>query len=120
MDLATVSWRNFQPLHDWVLVKADPRIKKTVGGIFLTEELTKIERVMAGSGRVLQCGPEAMLDVEPGERICYRGFLKDACHLSFKRDEDDCQIFLLKVADVIMVIPDSTVVGHILPAREKE
>lgn len=119
MDLATVSWENFQPLHNWVLVKADPRIKKTAGGFFLTEELTKIERVMAGSGRVLKCGSEAMKDVEPGERICYRGFLKDACHASFKRDEDNCQIFMLKIDDVLMVIPDSTEVGHI-PAPKEE
>lgn len=120
MDLATISWENFQPLHNWVLVKADPRVKKTAGGIFLTEELTKIERVMAGSGRVLKCGPEAMKDVEPGERICYRGFLKDACYASFKRDEDDCQIFMLKIGDVLMVIPDSTEVGHIPAPKEDE
>lgn len=113
MELSTVNWRNFQPLHDWVLVKADPRVKKTAGGVLLTEELIKIERVMAGSGRLLKCGSEAMKDVEPGERICYRGFLKDACHAAFTRDEDDCQIFLLKIADVLMVIPDSTEVGHI-------
>lgn len=119
MDLATVSWETFQPIADWVLVKADPRIKKTVGGIILTDELTKIERVMAGSGRILKCGPKAMVDVEPGERICYRGFLKDACHASFKRDEDDCQIFMLKVTDVLMIIPDTTVVGHITPMGEQ-
>lgn len=118
MEMATVSWENFRPLHDWVLVKADPRVKKTAGGIFLTEELTKIERVMAGSGRVLKCGSEAMKDVEPGERICYRGFLKDACHAAFTRDKDGCQIFLLKLADVLAVIPDSTVVGHIKGPEE--
>lgn len=113
MELGTVDWRDFQPLHDWVLVKADPRVKKTAGGIFLTEELTKIERVMAGSGRVLKCGSEAMRDVEPGERICYRGFLKDAFYATFKRDKDGCQIFMLRLDDVLMVIPDTTQVGHI-------
>lgn len=119
MDLATISWEDFQPIGDWVLVKADPRVKKTAGGIFLTEELTKIERVMAGSGRLLKCGPKAMPDVEPGERICYRGFLKDACHASFKRDKDGCQIFMLRLEDVLMVIPDTTVVGHIAPPEEE-
>jgi len=120
MEPATIRWETFQPIHDWVLVKADPRIKKTVGGIILTDQLTKIEMVMAGSGRVQKCGPEARKDVEPGERICYRGFLKDACYASFERDEDNCQIFLLKLDDVLAVIPDTTVVGHIKPLKEEK
>ena len=119
---SAVEWRNLRLLGDWVLVKADPRVKKTAGGIVLTDELTQVERVMEGTGRVLKCGPKAMKDVEPGERICYRGFLKDAFH-AFKRDDDDCQVFLLRLDDVLMVIPDDLTMGAFsgpLPREESE
>jgi co-chaperonin GroES (HSP10) len=112
MNIEFIDWRHFRPINKWVLVKADARVKKTVGGLILTDELTKIEMVMEGTGRVLKCGPVAMRDIEPGERICYRGFLKDACHLSFKRDEDDCQIFLLDIGDVLASIPDDITMGE--------
>jgi len=110
--MTLVDWRTFRPLHKWVLVKADPRVKKTLGGIVLTDELTKVERVMEGTGMVLKCGPEAMKEVEPGERVCYRGFLKDAFHDAFQRDEDDCQIFLLRIEDVLMAIPPELEMGE--------
>ena len=55
----------------------------------------------------------AAKDIAVGDRICYRGFLKDACHASFKRDKDGCQIFMLKIDDVLMQLPDTTQVGHI-------
>lgn len=106
-----IAWKSFRPIGKWVLVKADPRVKKTPGGIYLTDEIVKVERVMEGTGRVLKCGPEAMKDVEPGERICYRGFLKDAFGNSFER-EDDCDIFLLRVEDVLAVIPDDIEMGE--------
>lgn len=106
-----IDWRKFTPLKKWVLVKADPRVKKTSGGIILTEALTGIEKVMEGTGRILQVGSEAAKDVEPGERICFRGFLKEAFHAAFKRDEDGCQIFMLRIEDVIAVIPDDVEMG---------
>lgn len=105
-----LNWRQFRPIGKLVLVKADPRVKKTKGGIHLTEELTKIERVMEGTGRVLRAGPEAMKDVEPGERIAYRGFLKDV-HCNTFEKEDDCDVFILRIEDVLMVIPDDVEMG---------
>ena len=112
MTAETIDWRSFRPLGKWVLVKADPRVKKTPGGILLTDAITKIEMVMEGTGHILKCGPEAMEEVEPGERICYRGFLKDAFHAAFKRDKDECQIFMLRIEDVLMVIPEELKMGE--------
>ena len=106
----SITWEEVQPKKDWVLVKADPRVKKTAGGIYLTEELTQVERVMEGTGTILKAGYEAMKDVEVGERICFRGFLKD---MSFEMFDglDDCPVFLLKIDDVLMVIPDDINMG---------
>jgi co-chaperonin GroES (HSP10) len=120
MTSETIEWQTFRPLGKWVLVKADPRVKKTAGGIILTDELTKIERVMEGTGRVLKCGKEAIQDIEPGERICYRGFLKDAFHAAFKRDKDGCQIFMLRLEDVLMAIPDDLEMGEFSGPPPKE
>lgn len=105
-----ISWEKVKPKKDWVLVKADPRVKKTAGGIYLTDELTQVERVMEGTGHILKAGEESLKDLEVGDRICYRGFLKD---LSFDMFEplDDCPVFLLKIDDVLMVIPEDVEFG---------
>lgn len=117
--MSLVDWRTFRPLDKWVLVKADPRVKKTAGGIFLTDELTRIEKVMEGTGRVLKAGKKAMKDIEPGERICYRGFLKDAFHSAFELDEDECPIFMLRIEDVMMAIPDDLEMGFFSGKKEE-
>lgn len=110
--MTLVDWRTFRPLHKWVLVKADERVKKTAGGIVITDKLLKVEMVMEGTGRLLKVGMEALKDVKPGDRICYRGFLKDAFHAAFERDKDNCQIFMLRIEDVLMVIPDEVTMGE--------
>lgn len=108
-----LSWKDWRPINKWVIVKADPRVKKTKGGIILTEELTGVERVMEGTGRVLKLGGEVCktlgYGLEPGHRICYRGFLKDA----FKEfdEEDGCTIFLLRAEDVLAIISDDVEMG---------
>jgi co-chaperonin GroES (HSP10) len=106
-----IEWQKFRPLHKWVLVKADPRVKKTSGGILLTDEIIKVERVMEGTGKILKAGKEALEDVSVGERICYRGFLKDAFCDTFEK-EDDCDIFILRIEDVLAVIPDDIEMGE--------
>jgi len=105
-----IPWEKVKPKKDWVLVKADPRVKKTAGGIYLTDELTQVERVMEGTGRILKAGEESLRDVAIGDRICFRGFLKD---LSFDMFEtmEDCPVFLLKIDDVLMVIPEDVELG---------
>lgn len=97
------------PYKKWVMVKADPRVKKTAGGIHLTDELVKIERVMEGTGRVLAIGSE-VVDVVVGDRVAYRGFLKDVSRGMIIR-EDDCDIFLIRTEDLLAVIGEGITMG---------
>ena len=103
-----LNWKEWRPHAKWVFVKADERVKKTKGGIILTDELTGVEKVMEGSGRLLKVGSEVRdtigYPVEPGMRIMYRGFLKDAFQDFGK--EDDCDIFMLRAEDLLCVIED--------------
>lgn len=105
--------KKFSPRGKWILVKADPRVKKTKGGIELPDKQLEVERVMEGTGHILKVGTdrEGILDatggvmLEPGQRIFYRGFLKDAFH-EFCVDEDGCTIFILRAEDVMGLIED--------------
>lgn len=110
-------WQRFRPRGTWLLVKADPRVKKTRGGIHLPDQLTKIERVMEGTGRVLRIGSEAVtksgIDLAEGDRVVFRGFLKDVFH-EFETDEDGQTIFILRVDDVLARIDDATSMGAYL------
>lgn len=108
--------KTFKPRGKWVVVKADPRMKTTKGGIELPDFLVGAERVMEGTGRILKVGSgrEAILDVtggvmlEPGQRIFFRGFLKDAFH-DFSMDEDGLRIFLLRAEDIMGIIDDDNI-----------
>lgn len=121
MDIGTnqtppLRWQDWRLLHKWIVVKADPRVKKSRGGIELPDQMVAVERVMEGTGRILRVGNrqeilEAVgIELEPGMRICYRGFLKDAFH-EFEVEEDGCTIFLLRAEDVLMIIDDSVTMG---------
>lgn len=105
---------DFRPLGSWVLVQADPRVKKTKGGIELPDMMTKVERVMEGTGKVLRVGPKVMksinLGLETGMRIAYRGFLKDATSPLFEKI-DDCEVFLLAADDVLAVVDEGVQLG---------
>lgn len=104
----------FRPRGKWLVVKADPRVKKTKGGIELPQMQLKAERVMEGTGHILKVGNdrEGILDatggvmLEPGMRIFYRGFLKDASCQEFATDEDGLSIFLLRAEDALGIIED--------------
>jgi co-chaperonin GroES (HSP10) len=111
-----LDWKKFTPKGKWVLVKADPRVKKTKGGIQLTDKELGVERVMEGTGRILKVGSdrEGILDatggiiLEAGMRIFYRGFLKDAFH-EFSTEDDGQTIFILRVEDVMGIIDDEEI-----------
>ena len=108
-------WKKFIPYKHWVLVKADPRITKTASGIELPDQLLGIERVMEGTGRALKVGStcrKTAPELEPGVRICFRGFLKD-CFKEFETDADGCVIFLLRVEDVLAIVEDDVQMGEI-------
>ena len=109
-------WQQWRPLHKWLFVKADPRVKKTQGGIVLPDQQVAVERVMEGTGRILKIGNAEEIrntvgaDLEPGMRICYRGFLKDAFQ-EFEKDEDGCAIFMLRAEDVMAIIGEDVTMG---------
>jgi co-chaperonin GroES (HSP10) len=112
-----MDWRNIRPIHEWIVVKADPRVKKTKGGIELPDSQVKIERVMEGTGRILRVGnmdeiyKSCAFALEPGMRICYRGFLKDTWRDYFE-PEDNCDIFLLHAKDILGVLDEDAQMGH--------
>ncbi len=114
----TIDVKKFSPRGKWVVVKADPRVKKTKGGIELPDRQLAAERVMEGTGRILKVGSdrEGILDatggvmLESGMRICYRGFLKDA-FAEFSTDEDGQPIFLLRAEDIMGIIDEDTQMG---------
>lgn len=114
-----LNYRQFRPRKNWVVVCGDPRVKKTKGGIILTEAITGVERVMEGSGTLLKVGPEVEeklgTALKSGERIVYRGFLKDATFQEFEPDTElhgePCPVFLLKSDDIIGVLEPGVQVG---------
>lgn len=118
----TRSWKDWKPCGEWVIAKADPRVKKTAGGIHLPDQIVTVERAMEGTARILKVGQDAARAVgfplEPGMRFCFRGFLKDAFH-EFE-DEDGCRIFMLKSADILAIIDDEIQMGAFLSERKKE
>jgi len=109
--MAELDYKKFSPRGKWVVVKEDPRPEKTGGGIVLPQKQTEVERVTEGTGRILKVGSdrEGILDatggvmLEAGQRIFFRGFLKDAFH-EFSRDEDGRLIFLLRAEDIMGII----------------
>jgi len=111
-------WKKFKPMGKWIVVKGDPRMKKTKGGIELPDQLVGVERVMEGTGKILKVGADRKaiedyggFQLEAGMRICFRGFLKDATQAEFTPDEDGQPIFMLRVEDVLMVISDDVQMG---------
>lgn len=113
--MSDLNWKKFTPKGKWLVVKADPRVKKTKGGIELPEMQVAAERVMEGTGRILKVGDDrkGILEacgemLEPGMRIFFRGFLKDA-FADFTTDEDGSPIFLLRAEDAMGVIEDDSV-----------
>lgn len=121
MNLPTTrKWSDWKPMKDWVFVKCDPRVKRTSGGIHLPDEIVAVERVMEGTGRVLSVGSGVEEKIgcllKAGERICFRGFLKDAFH-EFE-EEDGCRVFMLKAQDVLAVIDDEVQMGEFIEERK--
>lgn len=104
-----IEYAQVRPYKRWVLVKADPRVKKTAGGILLTDELVGIERVMEGTGTVLKIGSQVD-EVSVGQRVAYRGFLKDVSNGIFKK-EDGCDIFFIRVEDLLANIDKGITMG---------
>jgi co-chaperonin GroES (HSP10) len=106
-------WKKARPRRNCVIVKADPRVKQSKGGILLPDQTVAIERVMEGTGRLVAVGDEVAKilgdELKVGDRICYRGFLKDAAPIA--KAEDGCQVFVLRAEDVLAVVGDEVDIG---------
>jgi co-chaperonin GroES (HSP10) len=88
-------------------------VKKTKGGIELPNFQIGIEKTMEGTGTVLRVGSrvnDSMSGLEAGQRICYRGFLKDASSMEFETI-DDCPVFMIRVEDVLAIIDADVKMG---------
>lgn len=106
-------WHTFRPMGKWVIVQDDPRLTVSSGGILLPDQMVAAERVMEGTGTVLKVGPEVAKclgrPLEPGMRICFRGFLKDAFH-EFEPEEGRT-VFLLRAEDVLLELDKDVKMG---------
>jgi chaperonin GroES len=64
-----------KPLHDRIVVEAEPREEKTSGGIILpdsAQEKPMIGRIAAvGTGKVLENGQVIPLEVKVGDKVLY-------------------------------------------------
>jgi co-chaperonin GroES (HSP10) len=107
------TWQKFRPMWDWLTVKADPRKTETKNGLVLPDIELLAERVMEGTGTVLRVGPTIKktlgVDLNPGDRICFRGYMKDVFH-DFE-EVDGCRVFLLRGPDVLMIIDKDVELG---------
>lgn len=111
-----VAAATFRPLGKWLLVKADPRVKKSKGGIHMPDGQVLAERKMEGTGTILKMGgrvSEACGGVlEPGMRICYKGYLKDASAMEFETIKD-CPVFMIRIEDVLAIVEGDTQMGFL-------
>lgn len=64
-----------RPLHDRVLVKRIEQEEIAAGGIVIPdsakEKPQKAEVIAVGSGKLLESGQRASMDVKPGDRILF-------------------------------------------------
>ena len=100
----TMGWRhciigtmNLRPLHDRVLVKRLDEGEQKQGGIIIPdtakEKPQQAEVKAVGSGKLLDSGARAALDLKPGDRILFGKYsgsdikLGDSEYLMLREDE---------------------------------
>lgn len=110
-----IDWRKVRPQGPWVLAKSDPRVKQTKGGLYLTDEITGLEKVSVETAVILRVGTrvkEAVgIDLHEGERFCFRGFLKDATLYEFQKADDGTSVFLIDSKDILALVDKDTKIG---------
>ena len=106
-----------RPKKDFVTVLAEPRKELLDSGIFLPSSETGAEKVMEGAGEVIRIGPgkkAPAVEINVGDRVLYRGFLKYANPIVTEEtwpDGTSKQYFLMAVDDILSVIPADVSVG---------
>jgi hypothetical protein len=73
---------------------------------------------MEGTGTIMRAGP-GVEEVAVGDRIVFRGFLKDASRDMLTR-EDDCDVFFLKEDDALMVFDGDIEFGAFSSRRDDD
>jgi co-chaperonin GroES (HSP10) len=105
-------WQEWRPYAKWLFVREDKRRDVSKGGIVLPPSETNAEKVDEGTGVILKIGPEASkaagVGLEPGQRICFRGFLADAFH---EFEEDGGRVFMIRAEDVMAIIDKDVTMG---------
>lgn len=97
---------------EWVIVRADPRVKQTAGGIHLPDQTVQAELRMEGTGTVLSIGHLVPLDsgeFDQLDRVCFRGFLKDAHKIGKSSDGSD--VFIIHYKDLLAVVDGEVSLG---------
>ena len=109
--------RGVRPKRGWITVLDDQRNDKTFSGILLPTNLTGIERVREGTGEVIAVGngeKNEALGVKPGQKICYRSFLKYAHRLETEETWGSGEVkhfFLMDSDDILGIVPEGVTVG---------
>jgi chaperonin GroES len=97
-----------RPLSDHVVAKLVSE-EKTVGGIVLPDtakdKLQRAEVVAVGSGRLLENGNRAPLEVRVGEIILFQSDFGQKVRIN------DADYLLLREADIVAVLATSSVVA---------
>lgn len=109
--------RQLRPLRDWAVLLEEKRKTVLSSGLVLTEKPLLIENVHECAGEVIAIGSSnkfPQLDLMPGRRVLYRGFLKYAHPLYTEEtwaDGSSKKFFLIKVDDICIVLGRDVGVG---------
>lgn len=97
-----------RPLSDHVVVKPITE-EKTVAGIVLPDtakdKLQRAEVVAVGSGRLLDSGNRAALEVQVGDLVLFEGDFGQKVRI------DDADYLLLREGDILAVLATNSVVA---------
>ncbi len=108
----------YKPLRSWVVIEAETR-PGTIGGIFLPDTILKAEIVQEGAARVIRLlsefwpkdpnakNPVSEIPFKEGDRIMFRGFLKDIHTF----EEGGHFYSIIHFEDILAVLPEETKVG---------
>lgn len=93
---------DLRPLHDRVLVKRLEEGEQRRGGIIIPdsakEKPQQAEVVAVGSGKLLESGERAAVDVKPGDRILFGKYSGSEVKI------DGDELFILKEDEILGVL----------------
>ncbi len=92
----------YRPLHDRVIIQRLEEQEKTAGGLFIPDTAKEKPQegtvIAVGSGRLLDSGDRAALDVREGDRVLFAKY----GGTEFKLDGEE--YLVLKENDILAVI----------------